>query len=183
MRGEINTGGFFNKARFQQGVIQTKLNYFSRLFSYHFLKIRHFLNIEHTAGIRRADLEIIDLDDPYGIRGFSSLQLAGTRRFTINQESVFFTPVYLLGFRMATFSFVDIAFLKGSPFAGKVFSALGFGVRLRNENLAFNTIQLRLAFYPSPPSDLSEIGFTFATKIAQPVEDFDLREPNIVEFR
>jgi hypothetical protein len=84
---------------------------------------------------------------------------------------------------MATFSFVDIGFLKGSPFAGKVFSALGFGIRLRNEDLTFSTIQLRLAFYPSPPLDLDAIGFSFATKIVDPVEDFDLREPDVVQFR
>lgn len=183
VRGELNTGGFFNKGRFELGVVQTKVGYFTRLFTYRFLKIRHFLDIQYTAGIRRDDLEIIDLDDRQGIRGFSSIQLSGTRRFLMKQESVFFTPLYIAGFRVATFTFFDLGFLNGTQFSGKLYSALGFGVRLRNENLAFNTIQLRFAYYPSPPIDMDDYGFTFSTKIAVPVEDFDLKEPDVVQFR
>ncbi len=183
LRGELNTGSFMYDGQLEQGVVQTKFGYFTRLYNYDFLKFRLFFNLEYTVGIRRRDLEIVDLNDPYGIRGFQSILLAGTRRFVFSQETVLFTPIYLAGFRVAAFNFIDVAFLKGTPFEGKTYSAVGVGVRMRNENLAFNTIQFRFAFYPFRPDDMGARDFVFSTRVSEPVEDFDLRGPDVVKFR
>ena len=88
-----------------------------------------------------------------------------------------------MGFRMAAFTFFDFGFLRGLPFAGNPHMGLGAGIRLRNENLAFNTIQFRMAYYPNPPIDMTPGDFTFSTRVAEPIEDFDLRGPTIVEFQ
>ncbi len=182
LRGEIDYGGFYNNGDVEQGVMQTKFNYFTRLYTYHFLKIRFFLNMKYTVGIRRANREIIDFDDPFGIRGYGSVEHSGTRRFIIDQESVFFTPIYFLGFRLVAFTFMDVGFLSGLPFSGPMQGALGGGIRLRNENLAFNTIQFRFGYYPNAPFDMSPTDFVFSTKVSEPIQDFDLREPTVVEF-
>ena len=45
--------------------------------------------------------------------------------------------------------------LLGQPsqniFKGSYYSGLGFGVRMRNENLVFRILQIQLAYYPRLP--------------------------------
>lgn len=186
VRGELQLGGFFRNGRFGQGVIETKVNYFTHLFTLHFFKIRQFIDLDYTLGVRRFDLEVLDINNENGLRGFGSNFLAGTQRLSLKAETVVFTPLYLASFRVALFGFTDMGFLssnQGSPFSGPLYSSLGLGVRLRNDNLAFSAIQLRLAFFINPPIDEGIREFSFATKSILALDDFDLRDPQVLEFR
>ena len=64
----------------------------------------------------------------------------------LNTETVVFTPYQPLGFRIAVFGFADFGLIGYSPniFKNDFFTSFGLGVRLRNERLVFNTIQIRL---------------------------------------
>ena len=61
-------------------------------------------------------------------------------------EIVLFSPYHPLGFRIAFFGFADFGLIGYSPniFKNEFYTSLGIGVRLRNERLVFNTIQIRL---------------------------------------
>ncbi len=65
-----------------------------------------------------------------------------------------FSPANYHGFRFAFFGFSDLGLLSSSNTAcGKEFTllSLGLGLRIRNDNLLFNTLQISLAFFPNPP--------------------------------
>ncbi len=186
IRSELQLGGFFKSGSFEQGVIQTKFNYFTHLYTLHFFKIRQFVDIDYTLGVRRFDLEVLDINEENGLRGLGSNFLAGTQRLSLKAETVVFTPLYLASFRVALFSFTDVGFLSSnqkSPFSGPLYGSLGMGIRLRNDNLAFSTIQLRFAFFVNPPIDEDNRQFSFSTKPVLALDDFDLREPQVLEFR
>jgi len=187
LKGELQLGGFYNRqGHFEQGVVETKLNYFTHLYTLHFFKIRQFFDLNYTLGVRRLNNEVLDINGDNGLRGFNTAFIAGTQRLSLKSETVVFTPLYITSFRVAFFGFFDLGFLNSnqdSPFSGELYSSLGGGVRLRNENLAFGTIQFRLAYYPNAPIDEDNRKFSFATKPVLALDDFDLREPEVLEFR
>ena len=82
------------------------------------------------------------------INGLQALKehVTGTNRMILNTETVFFTPYQPLGFRIALFGFADFGLIGYSPniFKNDFFTSFGFGVRIKNERLIFNTIQIRL---------------------------------------
>jgi hypothetical protein len=60
---------------------------------------------------------------------------------------------------------------------------LGFGIRVRNDNLVFNTLQIRIGFYPNPPQ-YSKLNFITVSgeKLLRP-ENFDPGPPTVIPYR
>jgi hypothetical protein len=152
--GSIGFGTFIKDHHTEQGVLSIRLNYFSNLISIGKNMIRNFLNIDYTRGFDRYSDEYLSVIKANGFSGFTNDSLRGAQRVNISLESVVFNPLNIYGFRFAFFGFADMAFLAGTAEVisnGSILSGLGLGVRIRNDNLVFNTFQIRLGFFPNPP--------------------------------
>ncbi len=182
MRGNFKLGGFFRKGHLEQGVLHGQIDYFSQLYTFNLFKLRQFISTHYTRGIRRKSQDFIDINDANGIRGMYNFFLIGTERFVLNTESVVFTPFYLGGFRMAVLGFFDLGFLNTSRGRDSYYGA-GLGLRLKNDNLAINTLQLRLGFYPSAPFQQAGRQFNLSTIGNLSIEDFDISSPEIIPFK
>lgn len=186
VRPEITVGGFIRSERLEQGVLNLNVSYFSNLYRWKRLNFRQFFNVDFKSGIRRFDNEFITINDDFGVRGLNSIFLRGTRRLSLQSETVVFTPIYFIGFRMAMFTFIDVAVVNNSSsrlFRNQFYQGYGVGFRFRNENLAFNTIQIRFAWYPNTPVDAVNYDFDATGTASLQIGDFDVREPAILEFR
>ena len=96
-----------------------------------------------------------------------------------------FTPINFLEFRMAAFAFMDYTVTNNSAnefFGADHFLGLGGGIRLRNDNLAFSTVQIRLAYYPSTPINASYGVVNLASSASVGIRDFDFQAPQIIPF-
>ncbi|MFY0651412.1 MAG: hypothetical protein JXQ96_05235 [Cyclobacteriaceae bacterium] len=182
LKGKFRLGGFFRKGNLEQGVFNLGTEYFSKLYNFNLYRLRQFVTIDYIKGIRRKSQDFININDTNGITGLYNFYLTGTERFFVKTESVLFTPFFLGGFRTAFLGFFDLAVIN-SDRAGDVYYGAGFGLRLKNDNLAFNTIQLRLGFYPSLPFEPASTGFSFSTVGNLGLRDFDISRPKIVRFR
>ena len=185
LRGTLAAGGFLRKGRFEQGVINASVDYFTHLYTLHFFKIRQFIKAGYTVGIRRFAQDVINISDENGIRGLNNFFLTGRQRARLNTETVVFTPMHFIGFRVAIFGFYDFAIIGSNNeglFKGDKYQAYGFGVRLKNDNLAINTIQLRFAYYPTVPFGADPSAFRFSSNPALGLSDFNLSTPAVLEF-
>jgi hypothetical protein len=154
-------GSFWNSAGFEQGMADIKLNYISNLFKVWNVQSRQFIKLNYTLGINRYDIEELYLGNSNGIRGFGSKIGTGTQRLTLNFENVFFQRKAIANFQTALYSFLDLGLIGDSNeiiFKQSYYSGIGIGLRIRNENLVFKTIQIRLAYYPNHPTDVSPFG-------------------------
>ncbi|MBK9389093.1 MAG: hypothetical protein IPN68_02460 [Bacteroidetes bacterium] len=152
-------GGYLTGVETEQGVFAIRMNYFSNLKVAGRNKIRYFITTDYSRGFGRYSDEYLRFPRENGFTGFRNDSIRGTQRFTVSLESVLFSPSNLFGFRFAYFGFADLGLLSDSNAeisTGFVLSALGVGVRIRNDNLLFNTLQIRLAFFPNKP-DFSRI--------------------------
>lgn len=182
----INFGSFYQNKSWEQGIITIGANYFSPLINFKQHQIRQFVNARYSIGTHRFSGEFIDLNNNNGIRGISSRGLRGTKRLSLGLETVLFTPSELLGFRIAIFGFTDLGFIsfQGDPLLNStLYQGYGLGVRLRNENLAFNTFQLRLSFYPNIPFNEIPVRTSLSGIPSLRLTDFDVSAPATVPFQ
>ena len=181
----LGAGSFFNRSHIEQGIVDLKIDFISRLFNVWNVKARQFVKLNYTIGINRFDIENLLLLNNYGIRGFGSQIGKGKQRLTLNIENVFFQKKAILNFQSALFSFVDVGIVgpsNQSIFQQRYYAGVGVGLRIRNENLVFKTIQLRLAYYPNHPSDVSPTGFVLDGVSKTRFYNFQPRGPEPLRF-
>ena len=182
----IGFAGFLSEQQYRQGLFHLKSGYFTNLLPFFNYHVRQFINIDYNIGIRRFEDEYINISNENGIRGLSSDSLKGTHRLTMSLETVAFSPFYVYGFRFAFYGFTDFGFIgsnKYNIFKNDLYSAIGVGLRIRNERLVFKTFQIRLAFYPRLPVDYSNQFIHVSGERLFDPKDFDVDAPGILEFR
>jgi hypothetical protein len=154
--GAVSAGTFLdNEQQVEQGIETASLHYFSPLYLIHRYKFRQFLNFDYMRGINRFEGEYLTINNSNGIPGIDNDSTRGSNRFNVQWEGVCFTPYSFYDFRIVFFISVNCSWLTNSMdnlFRNMPYSGIGLGIRIRNERLVFNTIQLRFSFYPFIPS-------------------------------
>ena len=181
----MGLGTFWKNSETEQGMFDFKVNFISPLFTIWNVQARQFIRLNYTLGINRFDEENLLLRNTGGIRGFGSRIEKGQQRLTLNIENVFFQKKSILNFQTAFFSFFDAGIVgpvEESIFKQSYFAGLGVGLRIRNENLIFKTLQIRLAFYPNHPDDVGSFGFILDEVSKTRFYSFQPRGPEPLRF-
>ncbi len=185
VRGSLGIGSYLTtESEFEQGILESKFNYFSPLLSMGKWRMRQFLRGRYTRGFNRFEREFTDINRDAGIWGMRNDQLRGTEVGFLGTESVFFTPWKFLDFQWAFFVRADIgvATFSNSISQSPIFQGYNVGFRMYNERFSFRTLQLRFGFYT---------GFDDAPFYLQPIvdnvprlriEDFDIEKPDVIYF-
>ena len=129
--------------------------------------------MELLSGINRFKEEYLVINREFGIRDYFSLDTKGTNRLKINIESVRFWEWKYSGFRFANYFFADAAFLSNSLktlVTDKFYGGIGFGIRVHNESLVFNVLEIRLSWIPIAPRNYNAFSFN---AFGQPKARFD----------
>lgn len=177
---------FLDDIQTKQGLLSLNLKYFSNLIALGNHKIRNFVYFDYTRGFDRNTDEFLVFNSDNGFSGFKNDSVSGTQRLSVSLESVLFSPLNLYGFRFAFYGFADFSFLSGTNEIignGYALSSIGLGIRFRNDNLVFNTFQLRFGFFPNPPL-YSKINHLTASgeQLLRP-NNFDSGPPSIIPYR
>ncbi len=181
----LNAGSYLRNQQWEQGVLRGEANYFSRLIGLGSLQVRQFVNIRYTRGFGRFNGEFIDINGTNGLRGITNAAFRGRQSLVLNLETVLFSPLSILGFQTALFAYADLGWVGGSDraiFKNSLYQGYGVGVRLRNENLVFNTFQFRLGFYPGIPGIANPLRTEFSELPRTRLPDFDISAPEVVPF-
>jgi len=145
---------FYNNGNTEQGLFRGSIRYFTPLARAGRSKMRTFMNLNFIRGFNRYSDECLYFRDDGLIRGFRNDSLSGNTRIALSVEPVLFIHKPVIGFRFAVFAFADAGLLSRGKFMGEDYytvAALGAGVRIRNDQLVLNTLQIRIAWYPNSP--------------------------------
>jgi hypothetical protein len=145
-------GSYFRYKRFEDADVLFNIEHFTRLKKlsskwYH----RIFIASGITAQVNPFYNTPLFINSNYGLPYFNPENIDADLRSTVKAESVFYSTKKILGFRFAPFAFTDFSLLrplKQSFCKSDLYTALGGGVRTRNENLVFGTIELRGYYFP-----------------------------------
>lgn len=154
----FRAGGYFFRKRFEDVDLLFNVDHFTRL-----RKLsagwynRLFVSTGITAQVNPALNAPLYIRSDFGLPYFNNGTLNSDLRATIKAETVFYNTTKILGFRFAPFAFTDAILLKPSKMGLKhsdIFTAIGGGVRTRNENLIFGTIELKGYYFPRLNGDM-----------------------------
>ena len=173
-------------AHAEQGIFTGGVNYFTGLFEIGKWKFRQFVKPQVTIGINRFSSDSLTLNEGYGINGFNSSSLSGTSRLVFTLQTQSYTPWNFIGFHFGPFLVFSLGML-GDETKGfknsKVYSQIGLGVLIKNENLVFSTFQISIAFYPSIPGKGQNIFKMNSFKTTDfGFQDFEIGKPAVIEF-
>ncbi len=183
--GLMNVGGFYRTRGIEQGVFSFIGNYFSPLHKTGWGNMRHFVTSRLTYGRERFNNEYIVLSGRDGI-GINTDALRGTKRLTMGYENVLFSKLNIVGFRVAIISFANFGLVNNpgrSLWRGPVYQGYGLGLRIRNENLTFNSFQIRVSYFPNIPNNSSLFRYQVEAFPTLRFRDFDIAAPEIVPYR
>lgn len=184
--GEVGIGGFYQDNNLQEGLLKIRLNYASGLYRFRNSHFRLFTHIWYTLGIDRLPGEFLRFDGNNGINGFSSYLLTGQERLSFHVEPVVFTPWVFMGFRFVFFGYASFGMIGSSEnaiFDNYLYSAYGLGIRIKNDNLVFNTLELSIGIYPNSPSDQNNILFNMGGIPTPRFDNFLPKPPGVQAYR
>ena len=147
-------GTFFHESNAEQGVFTAGVNYFTGLFEMGKWKFRQFVKPQVTIGVNRFSYDSLTLNEGYGLDGFNSPALSGTNRLLFTLQTQSYSPWTFAGFHFGPYITYTLGMLGNSETrfkTSKIYSQLGLGVLIKNQNLVFNTFQLSISFYPLIP--------------------------------
>ncbi|MDD4922018.1 MAG: hypothetical protein PHS30_06015 [Bacteroidales bacterium] len=177
---------FFHASNAEQGIITADVNYFTGLFEIGKWKFRQFIKPQLTIGIDRFSYDSLTINDGFGIDGFNSTNLLGSSRLLLTLQTQAYAPWNFIGFRFGPFFSFSLGVL-GDANTGfknkKVYSQIGLGILIKNENLILNTFQFSLSFYPVIPGYGSNVLKANSFKTTDfGFRDFEIGKPAIKVF-
>lgn len=182
-------GSFFTRDYTpQQAVLNSHVKYFTPLLRVRTSYLRQFGSISATFGFKRleGEREALRYEKWAGIRGlYSKAWHNGYNRLTLSSETVLFTPLFLYHFRFAFFVFGDAGWLgdNNNLFKNKFTGAVGLGVRIKNERLIFNNIQIRVGYAFNRPTEVGYSYFTISNEQDFQDANFSAGRPEIIQYR
>lgn len=150
----LEYGSFFRAGQSEKGVISVGMDYFTHLLNAGKWNFRQLVKPQLTIGINASITDSLTINEPFGLIGFQSPTLQGTRRLLLTLQTQSYAPFSLLGFRFGPYLTWTGGMLgdnKNGFKKSKLYSQFGLGILIRNEHMVLNTFQISLAFYPSIP--------------------------------
>ena len=161
--------------------------YFTELIVLGKWKCRQFIKQSTTIGINRNKRDILTINNENGIDGFSSDVLSGKSRLLLTLQTQLYAPWNVLGFHFGPFLTYSIGMLNDhetSFHKSRVYSLVGIGFLIKNENLIFNTFQVSLSFYPIIPGRGNNILKVNSLKTTDfGLRDFGISKPGVLEYK
>jgi hypothetical protein len=192
----INKKGVFNKYTFRFGSnVRNKnledvdlllgIDRFTKLIKLNSQwRNRNFASLSFTKQFKLSELNTrLNLQSGYGLPYYNGSGINADTRTTIKFESVFFNLKKFLGFRFAPFAFTDLSLLKpaNEPLNNSQgYTAIGGGLRARNENLVFGTIELRGYYFPRIDDGLKNWRVEVTSKLRFNFNTNFIRRPDFV---
>ncbi len=129
---------------------------------------RQFLSGSVTQLLRTRLNDPLLISSIYGLLGTNNKSIKASTRITGNYEKVFYNNWKFFGFSFAPFGFTNITYLRVTGTAvskGDIYTSFGAGVRTRNENLVFGTMELRAYYYPRSVANMHVWNIVFSTAL------------------
>jgi len=158
----------------------SKLKYLNNGYGY-----RQIVNLSFTQTLKNKYNEALRINSIYGIPQLNKEQIKGGTRISANWETVLYNNRPILGFKSAPFVFGNLTYIRtvGDPILkGDIYTAIGTGMRVRNENLVFGTIELKGCYFPRTNQQLSPWNFSLITNLRYKYNSNIVEKPNYVEI-
>lgn len=180
---EVGAGTFFNNKKAEDGVLYINGAFYSKLYPVKKSKLRHYFAGGYAKSFNNRTRELLTLNNE--LNGFRPDSLYGYQRFLLRSETTVFTPWEFIGFRFAPFLSLEGAYLQQKELdqaRHDFFWGGSGGIRIRNENLIFGTIEFRAFFFPTTVPGVEPVSFKVTTNIRIKYSGSFVRPPDFIRY-
>lgn len=180
----LRTGIFLNKGEIQDAAVLIGASTFRRVVSFKSFKLRQYFRLSYTKQFNRIGLDPLYIKNVFGLKYIPLDSASGNQRFSLNSETVFFIKFKVLGFKFAPFASAAIAHFipeHNNTSNSGFYSGFGGGIRTRNENLLFGTIELRFMYFPRKTEQYNSFKFTITTNFRFRYNSDYVKAPDIIQ--
>ncbi len=183
VNASFKIGGFLRNGSIEDASTLASVNFFTRLFELKKWKLREFVKCSYTELNNRVTYEPLRINNTYGLNEFSTDSINGNRRISLYGESILYLYKKLFGFRFAPFLFSDFSLIafEQQPFKkADIYTGIGGGLRTRNENLIFGTIELKFVYFPRTIQNVPQFRVQLSSDLRYRYKSNFVRPPNII---
>jgi hemolysin activation/secretion protein len=177
-------GMFWDNESYQNSILRLTAGFFTPLKGVNRWSTRQILRASFTKGFNLNFPISLNIRDE--VRSINGRYLEGDEVFGGSWESVWFAPWYIYGFRFSPFAFYDFGYVQESRpenMFKSFYHGIGSGVRVRNESLLFQTLEVHFAWYPETAEAGDEFRLKFSLSSPIVFENNRPFEPRIIAFR
>jgi len=125
----------------------------------------------------------VNVGDVYYYEGPLQMNNFHSKELDRNFETIFFLKYKLLGFKFAPFASADLSYF--TPVQKNIsnsgfYLGLGGGIRTRNENILFKTIEMRFMYFPRKSTQHNAFKFSFITNLRFRYNNNYVKAPEII---
>lgn len=150
-------------------------------------KQRFFLNFDLAQQVNTIFNQPLFANSQFGLPEYGNemtdnQRIGGSLRSTAKIESEFFSPWSVVAFRFAPFAFGNVGVFSPYQYKTKVLSAVGGGIRTRNESLVFGTIELKAYYFPTKNFHNESFRFSISTNVIFKYNTQFLKKPDFIQI-
>ena len=189
-------GGFWNKNKSEDAVLKISADYYSNIFHFHLTdpKFREFLHSDYIICFNPVlyKFEPVNINRDNGIFGYRNTLFNSFQRLNVSAQTNYYSPISIYGFKFNFYLLLQASLLAPkdeSLFKSPFYSGITAGCQIRNENLAFNTLQISASYQPIVDRTYNSyygpknifIYITSVTAFNFPI--FALTQPTLIQYR
>ncbi|MBW8686919.1 BamA/TamA family outer membrane protein [Chitinophaga rhizophila] len=184
--GQAGLSTFYQNFVAEDAVIHAKLEYYSRAFRFGRGLLRQFLYFDYLGNLNRYFYRPLNINREVGVWGYRDVPLSGYQRLNLRTETIYYSPLKILGFKFNFFTSIQasqLSFQSNNLLKNPVYTGLGLGVRVKNENLSLNTMRFSANYYPNAAHPMRSFFWEATTTVDFRFNIFSLRAPAFLQFR
>lgn len=181
----FKAGAFYDNGKLTDAGVMAGASIFSRLFKWNGYKMRQYFAANYTHLFDIITNEPLRIDNIYGLPYFSYAFLNGYERLSLSSESMVFLRRKLFGFRFAPFADANFSLLtpnNATMDKADIYTGIGGGLRARNENLVFGTLELKGIYFPRKVGGIPAVKITFTSNLRFRYNSNYVSAPDIVRY-
>ncbi len=178
----LETSSYYRNSKAEDIVLFGRALYYTRALPIGNKKLRNLVDFSYTYLGNTVTNSPLVLNRDF-IAGLSTDSLFADQRLTLGAESTLYTNWAILGFRMGPFAGVDYAIVNciSCPESIDSYMSISAGVRTRNENLIFGTLELKFSYIPRNEFGESEFNFRFRQRFRLRDRSF-IQAPRLIQY-
>lgn len=180
---EAGAGTFFNERDAEDGVVYGNATFYSKLYQIGKTKVRHQIAAGYAKMFNHEIRDLLTLNSE--LRGFSPDSLFGYQRAYLRTETTLYTKWRVAGFGFAPFMSLEGALFQSTRLGNlddrKFWGTTG-GLRVRNENLIFGTVEFRAFYFPTTVRGVSPVSFRVTTNVRIKYSGTFVRPPEFLRY-
>jgi hypothetical protein len=182
----IGIGNYWLNHKIEDAVIHASLEYYSRLIYVGHSRFRQFFITDYLNSPNPYFNKPLNINMENGIWGYRDTKLNGYQRLKFESQTVYYSPLKILGFKFNFFTDLQAAILNynnDALFKNPINLGIGGGFRVKNENLSLNTISVSGYYYPNAPYPVKDFRLEITTVVDFRFNVSVLKAPTVLQFR